>query len=140
MVQYVYRRNSSQYRLIARTFQSVFPYVTVWAKGGLLVGTKTPLQVDQVIFEQKLEDPTTRTVFKSVDLGSFRELLKLYQTDGEALRQFIGDGPVITDDWPIVEYFLSFGRDDRKVKIDKVKGDPTTIVKKESVVNAPLSR
>jgi spermidine synthase len=130
MVQYVYRRNESQYKLIARTFQSVFPHVSVWAKGGLLVGTKQPLLVDRAVFDQKLENPVTKRVFKSTSLGSFEDLLRLYQTDGETLGRFVGAGPLITDDWPFVEFFLSFGRDDRKVKVRKLRGDPMQIVKR----------
>jgi spermidine synthase len=129
MVQYVYRRNESQYKLIARTFQSVFPHVTVWAKGGLLVGTRHPLVLDRAIYERKLENPVTSEVFKSLHIGSFEDLLRFYQTDGEALRKYVGSGPVITDDWPFVEFFLSFGRDNRKVKIKKVRGDPMHMVR-----------
>jgi len=38
------------------------------------------------------------------------------------LRAFVGDGPVLTDDKPVVEYFLSLPRD-RDVDTSSLKGD-----------------
>jgi hypothetical protein len=33
----------AEYKTICRTFQTVFPYVTVWGDGTLLLGTLEPL-------------------------------------------------------------------------------------------------
>lgn len=57
MLQWIGHRPASQYRLIARTFQSVFPHATVWAQGTLLVGTRGPLRLSRAAYTQRLADP-----------------------------------------------------------------------------------
>src|SRR5207247_6621849 len=46
----------AEYKIIARTFLSVFPHTTVWAGGSLLVGTIGPLRLRRSHFEGELED------------------------------------------------------------------------------------
>ena len=43
------------------------------------------------------------------------------------IGQFVGDGPILTDDKPLVEYFLSLPRD-RDVNLSGVRGDVTRYV------------
>jgi hypothetical protein len=38
------------------------------------------------------------------------------------MRAFVGEGPVLTDDLPLVEYFLSLPRD-RPIDIRTLRGD-----------------
>jgi hypothetical protein len=45
----------------------------------------------------------------------------------DELRRFVGDGPILTDDKPMVEYFLSLPRD-RDVNLSGVRGDVTRYV------------
>ena len=54
-------------------------------------------------------------------------LLKLFVAGPDALRQFVGDGPSLTDDRPMLEYFLSLPRD-RDVNLSGVRGDVTRYV------------
>ena len=58
---------------------------------------------------------------------SFEDLLKLFVAGPDELRQFVGDGPILTDDRPMVEYFLSLPRD-RDVNLSGVRGDVTRYV------------
>ena len=44
----------AEYKIIARTFLSVFPQTTVWADGSLLVGMVEPLTLKREDFERKL--------------------------------------------------------------------------------------
>ena len=45
-----------------------------------------------------------------------------YSSQPEELRAFVGAGPLLTDDKPVVEYFLSLPRD-RDVDTSSLKGD-----------------
>ena len=45
----------------------------------------------------------------------------------DELRQFVGDGPILTDDRPMVEYFFSLPRD-RDVNLSGVRGNVTRYV------------
>ena len=125
MLQWVYG-SGEDYRLIARTFLSVFPYVTVWDDGSLLIGTKRPLQLSRSDFEWKLQIPETAAALEGAGLGSFEELQRLYRGDRAALQRLIGAGPVLTDDRPMVEYFLSLpaGAD---VDRSTLRGDPADV-------------
>jgi len=125
MLQWVYG-SGEDYRLIARTFMGVFPYVTVWDDGSLLIGSKRPLQLSRSDFEWKLHIPETAAALEAAGLGSFEELQRLYRGDRAALQRLIGPGPVLTDDRPMVEYFLSLpaGADvDRSI----LRGDPADV-------------
>jgi hypothetical protein len=47
-------------------------------------------------------------------------MLEHYTAGPEALRRFLGQGPVLTDDRPRLEYYLSLSSDDRPVDLSKL--------------------
>jgi len=113
----------SEYALILRTFMRVFPHTTLWGDGSLMLGTKEPLQIDLEAFRRKLEDPETRAVLEEFNLGSVENLLGQYVAGPEELRALVGDGPVTTDDRPLVEYFLSRPTGEGPMDLSHVQGD-----------------
>jgi len=119
-----------EYRMIARTFLSVFPYTTVWAGGSLLVGTTQPLQLRRSDFERKLQTPGVSDGLRELGVTSFDQLRGLFTAGPDELRAFAGPGPLLTDDWPLVEYFLSLPRD-RDVDTSSLKGDVNRFVEPE---------
>lgn len=114
----------AEYQLIMRTFLSVFPETTLWADGSLMLGSVAPLQLRRADFEAKLADPVRREMIASLGVRSFEDLLGLYLAGPDELRGYVGEGPVLTDDRPMVEYFLSLPRD-RQVDLSGVRGDVT---------------
>jgi spermidine synthase len=112
----------AEYKIIARTFLSVFPETTVWADGSLLVGSVEPLRLRRRDFERKLRDPGSARGLHDLNVESFDRLLAAYVAGPDELRAFVGDGPLLTDDRPLVEYFLSLPRD-RDVDTSSMKGD-----------------
>jgi spermidine synthase len=114
MLQWVNRESPTQQKLITRTFLSVFPQTTRWQvrqqqgePEQLLVGAKRPLQLSRAALESKWQNPTTREMLLSLGLPDTASLLAMYAAGPEELAQFVGVGPVLTDDRPVVEYFLS---------------------------------
>jgi len=101
----------AEYNLIARTFLSVFPNTTVWREGGLLIGTVEPLRLSRQDFDWKLQVPGRAKGARDLGAESFDKLARFYTTGPEELREFVGPGPILTDDRPMVEYFLSLPRD-----------------------------
>ena len=101
----------AEYRIIARTFLSVFPFATAWTDGTLLVGTAEPLQLRRRDFDWKLQVPGRAQGARELGVQSFEQLLDLYRAGPDELRAFVGPGPILTDDRPLVEYFLSLPRD-----------------------------
>jgi spermidine synthase len=123
MLQWIGHRPESQYKLIARTFLEVFPHTTVWADGTLLAGTKLPLRLSEARYRERLASPAHATALAGAGLATYDALLGLYTAGAEELRTFIGEGPTLTDDRPLVEYFLSLPRNERDVSTDGLRGD-----------------
>jgi spermidine synthase len=117
----------AEYKLIVRTFLSVFPNTTMWADGSLMAGTKRPMQLRRSDFEWRLQVPGISGILKEIGLGSFDDLLRHYVAGPEELRRFVGEGPVLTDNRPVTEYFLRIDRT-REVDLSGLKGDPERIV------------
>jgi len=122
MVQWI-AGSETQYKLIMRTFLSVFPHTTLWAQGSLMVGSKSPLRLDRADFERKLKHPDTQKTLEKVGLGAFETLLGMYTAGPDELRQFVGRGATLSDDQPMVEYFLSLPWQDARVDLSGLHGD-----------------
>jgi len=112
----------AEYKTIARTFLSVFPETTVWKDGTLLVGSVEPLGLRRREFEWKMQLPGRARGAHDLGVQTFEELLAMYKAGPEELRAFVGPGPILTDDQPLVEYFLSLPRD-RDADLGPLKGD-----------------
>jgi len=112
----------AEYKIIARTFLSVFPQTTVWADGSLLVGMVEPLELRREDFERKLRTAGGAQGLHDLNVESWDRLLAAYVAGPDELRAFVGEGPILTDDKPLVEYFLSLPRD-RDVDTSSMKGD-----------------
>ena len=117
----------AEYKTIARTFLSVFPEATAWRDGTLLIGTAEPLRLRRRDFEWKLQSPGRAQAAQDLGTPTFEELLATYRAGPDELRAFVGPGPILTDNQPLVEYFLSLPRD-REVDLSSLKGDVGRIV------------
>lgn len=117
----------AEFKAIARTFLSVFPETTAWADGSLFVGSLEPLRLRRSDFEWKLEVPGRLQGMKDAGIESFDDLLKNFVAGPDDIRAFVGDGPMLTDDRPLAEYFLSLPRD-KEVNLGGLKGDVSTFV------------
>jgi spermidine synthase len=109
MAQWVGDTRDDEYRMIIRSFMSVFPESTLWHDGALIIGTKKPLQVGQAAFERKLSHPRTARALADIGITDFDALTRSYVTGPEELRAFVGEGDVLTDDKPRLEFFRPKG-------------------------------
>lgn len=100
----------AEYKTICRTFQSVFPYATVWGDGSLLLGTLEPLVLRESDYTWKLQSPGRTQGLVELGADTFDKLLAMYMAGPDELRAYLGDGPILTDDRPLAEYFLSLPR------------------------------
>jgi spermidine synthase len=107
MLQWIGHREEDHYKLIARTFLRVFPEATVWVDGSLLVGSLEPLEIRPEVLARKLTDPRIRAAASTVGIVDADSILRLYTAGPRELRPFIGDGPELTDDQPLLEYHRS---------------------------------
>ena len=112
----------AEYKLILRTFLRVFPETTLWGDGTLMLGSVAPLRLRQSDYDWKMQIPERRAVLESLRLETFDKLLGQFVAGPDELRAYAGDGVVLTDDRPLVEYFLSLPRD-QAPDLSGVRGD-----------------
>lgn len=127
MLQWIGQREDTQYRLIMRTFLTVFPHATLWAGGTLMVGSKEPLRLSAASLEGRMRDPAIAPIFQALGAGSLGHFAGLYTAGPDALRSFVGDGPILLDDRPSIEYFLSLP-DDHLIDLRPLHGDVSEVL------------
>lgn len=121
-LQWIGHRPRSHYTMIMRTFLDVFPDATLWLGGELMVGSLEPMTLNREGFERKLRDPATHAVLKAVGLDSFEALRSWYAAGPREMKAFVGDGPLLTDDRPLVEYHRSLPPDPRPLDLSAIRG------------------
>ena len=105
-MQWIGADSMTEYKLLLRTFVSVFPYTTLWADGSLMLGSTKPFTISQSGYEARR---------KGFDLFNWDlpTLKRIYSAGPEDIREFLGpEGPMLTDDKPAIEYFLSLPKND----------------------------
>ena len=107
------------YKMIMRTFMSVFPYTTLWGDGTLMLGSMEPFTLSASAYDARRQDPKFRELF-DWDLTMLR---RNYLAGPERLRQWVGEGPILTDDKPLIEYFLALPKNDPRVDLSGLR-DP----------------
>jgi hypothetical protein len=112
------------YRLIARTFQEVFPETTVWGGGTLLIGAVRPLSIDRGSLAERIARSGLMDTLSSIGFGGSDQLVAHYAAGPSELRRFLGPGAILTDDRPLLEYYLSLPGGDRPVDLSRLREPP----------------
>ena len=107
MVQWVSPGTAFEHSLIVRTFLQAFPNATLWLGGDLLIGSPSPLHVSRSELEARLADPAARASLAEVGFNHAEDVLAQFRGTSSQLHAYAGQGPVLTDDHPILEYFQS---------------------------------
>lgn len=94
------------YQTIVRTFQHVFPHATLWRSNNysIMVGTMQPLAIDWERLNEKMTPPRVHRSLEGIDLGNAFALLNSLVLDEVALRRYVGEGPLNTDDHPYISF------------------------------------
>jgi spermidine synthase len=112
MAQWIPPFSDFQYKLIIRTFLAAFPYATLWQDGDLIIGSKSPIKVDRAALERRFADSRLQAELAKAGLPSAAEMLTHYNASEDELRRVVGDGPIITDDRPYIEFFRNLPVDE----------------------------
>jgi spermidine synthase len=118
-----------QYRLIMRTFLEAFPYATLWADGTLLIGSRTPQAVTPSELQQRLARLPGQAALRDIDLTTAEQVLNLFTADRTEMARFVGDGPVLTDMRPYLEYYRSLGGDRTPADRSHFSRDPRRLAR-----------
>jgi spermidine synthase len=117
MLQWIGHRPALQYRLLVRAFLAAFPETTLWNDGTLLVGSKRPLVISRSAFERQQRAPRTREALDAIGLRAFEDLTARFVAGPAALRAFVGEGEMLSDDRPRLEFHRSLPRNQAAIDL-----------------------
>ena len=103
---HLYEMDDDLTRLVIRTFQQVFPYVTVWqaqATDILIVGSDHRFRFEERM-EAALQNPRVKEDLNRVMVRNAATLLSLQVLSEEKVREFCEAGDVNSEDLPRLEY------------------------------------
>jgi spermidine synthase len=132
MLQWIGDRDEEHYKLIMRTFLDVFPEATLWSGGTLMVGAIAPLRISRDAVERQLADAGLRLALARVALDSYDALLARYTAGPDEMRSFVGNGPLLTDDRPLLEYHRSIVSSGRVADTSGLRGSVLRHVERPS--------
>ena len=129
-LQWIGLRPSIEYKLIMRTFLDVFPQRDAVVRRELhgrhaeaadaRIGTRIRSQA---------AGPQTRAALNEIGLTSFDVLRSWYTGGPEELRRYVGAGPLLTDDRPLLEYHRLLSDDPEPLDLAALRGDVSRIVR-----------
>ena len=102
--------------MLARTFLAEFPESALFMLNpdeAALLGSPRPLRFDVDRVRQRLQDRRVRTALARIGFaasdaeGLATSLLALAPVHGTALHALVGEGPLVTDDQPLIEQFAT---------------------------------
>lgn len=129
MVQWIPADTEFQHKMMLRSFLSAFPHVTLWMGGSIAIGSNHPLEIREADFALKLAYPQVQKALKESGIGTFDLLVKQYFTNRAAIERYLGaSGPMLRDDRPVTEYFLSMPTDSKPVDLTPYAGTPAEII------------
>jgi len=121
----------AEFKIILRTFQSVFPHTSLWISHGiaemdgyvrytLLVATPQELEVDVESLKAKLSAPAVAEDLRPWHLDDPIGVLGTFVCGEETLRRWTGDGAINTDDLPYTQYETEYAERSRDLGGDSI--------------------
>jgi len=114
----IYRISRDDFRTVMATFQSVFPFATVWftanslSRQVLLIGTMKKLHLDYATWCARALDPGVLKDLKEVRLDDPAKLLDCMIMSEDDIRDFSAGAAVHTDNHPRLEFSSPKSADD----------------------------
>jgi spermidine synthase len=99
-------------RMAARTFLNAFPHVQLWLpsiRDAVLVGSERPLAMDLVRLRGAYAEPGTSANLKAAYLETPEAFLATFLLDRAGIERWAGGAPEVTDEHPLMEFFLRQG-------------------------------
>jgi len=131
----------SEFKMLVKTFMSVFPHTTVWSGvyrfGIYLIGSNQKISIDLPSLERRIRNPLIQEDLKQsirhqVEIDE-HFLSNLFLFDEETAWDFVKDATILTDDHPYTEYpLLTWWKDKEKINISTIvsrKSDVRKLIK-----------
>ena len=93
------------YKTIIKTFQTVFPYTTLWFTNDhtILIGTTKELTIDFALLSQRLQDKKIKEDLEKFNLGDPFSFLGSFIMGKESLIKYTENVQLNTDNYPFVQ-------------------------------------
>jgi len=100
------------YKILLRTFVSVFPNTTLWGGGSYAVAMPDGIRIDASIIRARFADPKMEALLQEGGYVSVDQFFASFDLGPEAIRRYVGNGLILTDNHPYLEYntVLDIGR------------------------------
>ena len=122
MLQWLEPGSTHRHRLMMRTFLAVFPHATLWLNGDLLVGSRRPQALDEATLAGRVASGgVDHASLAAVGIDDGPALLQWFLARDDELRAYAGEGPLLVDDRPAIEYFRSLPLDDPSVDLGRLR-------------------
>jgi spermidine synthase len=105
----MYLLSTRDYKTIIKTFQSVFPYVTIWYVNNaieaysIVIGRNEPIAIDVGQIRRKLADPRLAGDLAQIDVMDEYDILSYFVMGPDKVKQYAVEGDINSDDYPIIE-------------------------------------
>jgi len=117
----IHNLSLDEFKIIARTFQSVFPHASLWVVHGfdeqaklgsyvLFAATPQSLKIDVAKLQARLSAEPVRRDLEPYGLHTPAGFLDTFLCAEDSLRRWTGAGPVNTDDLPFTQYMTRYSR------------------------------
>ncbi len=126
-----------EFKIIVRTFQTVFPNTTLWVNVGFetygqaaylkLVGTREPLLIDYKELTARLKEPRIRQDLAPFGMDAPEEILDAYLAGPRVTARWTEGLPIQTDNHPIVPFTTAYSKG-RRMTADLLLGVRSSVV------------
>jgi spermidine synthase len=98
--------DTAEYQMLVRTFQAVFPHSSIWQADttSVLIGMKDGPRATMADLAARFQYPPVQKSLAVIGISSLADLLSLHFAGPAETRAFVGEGPLNTDDHPLIEY------------------------------------
>ncbi len=101
----------SEESMLLRAFYDIFPHATVWQHVTvpgpiLLVGTKSPLQIDYQLLKQKVARPRVRRDLELSGVHGVDDLLAMFLFGPRVLEEILQGVQPVTDDRTVLDFSM----------------------------------
>lgn len=105
---HLYSLETTDLKMVLRTFQEVFPHTTVWDNLSsydlLLVGSQEPLEISASLIEQKMAMEKVRADLTRIFIETPEQFLSYLALDAQGVEQFTQGARENTDNHPLLEF------------------------------------
>lgn len=102
--------NTDELRILMRSFQSVFSHASLWYMNhthtnfGILIGTPKELSISYSRMQQGMQIPAVKENLALIGISHPLQIIHSLMLDEDGYRRFCGDGPLHTDNHPVLEF------------------------------------